>query len=721
MAEENIIVRLALEARNYVTGAARAAKATRSLAREAAGVEKQGNKAARALDKMGKLFPGIRRNVNALGSDFGRVFGVRAVARITKDFIGGIITASSDLVESINAVEKIFGSASATIFEFGETSATAVGLAAQDFQQLSTVTGALLKTFITDVDAVAAETVKLTQRASDLASVFNTDVDEALLAIQASIRGQQRPIRRFGVSMDEAAVKARALKLGLAATTGELTLQDRAVARLDILYEQTTASVGDFQDTIGDLANASRVAAAAWKDAQADLGEAITPAATAAVVKFSEALLGVNRASLLIRQRAFDLKTAGKGYVDFADIALGPIINIGDAMSDFDQQTSNGIDRAIEYIDAVNAGTEPTIALVDAIDKLSGAGDVTEVSMATLASAIGVGVEETGAAIETILDQADAYHLTGEEAEALQAILEILFGAGLATDAEKLAEASHILRFGLEGAGGAAGDAAGDTDDFTEAVEEAIEASKKAKISFDKQAASILGVARAQKEATSPIFALLGANERLLEAQLKIVEVAEDKESTDLDAQSALVDLLSAQQDLEVATEEAAGSTSTATQGLLDLGENAGAVTEEVQALIDTLFGLPTSIETDVTVLFRQIERATAPTPAPTPRTTPPPPTGIPEGLSRNQQFGGNVEAFEPVTVGEGGPERFIPLQPGRIETGPAGATGGGGDTNITLVLEGSGGDAFDDVQLALSMIGITEIIEFGGDSTLRG
>ena len=116
MADENIIVRLALQATDYVAGAAKASKATRDLAKEAAATEKKGNKAAKALDGMAKKFVAL--------------FAARKAAAFVKDSV----RAFSDLVESANAVQVQFGNASGIIEDFGKVAATSVGLAQSEFQ-----------------------------------------------------------------------------------------------------------------------------------------------------------------------------------------------------------------------------------------------------------------------------------------------------------------------------------------------------------------------------------------------------------------------------------------------------------------------------------------------------------------------------------------------------------------------------------------------------------
>ena len=105
-----------------------------------------------------------------------------------------LVTASSDVNESINAVNVVFQDGARSILDFSRISSRQVGLAAADFNQLSAQTGALFTNFGLANRAAADETINLTRRAADLASVFNTDVNDALLALQAGIRGETEPL-----------------------------------------------------------------------------------------------------------------------------------------------------------------------------------------------------------------------------------------------------------------------------------------------------------------------------------------------------------------------------------------------------------------------------------------------------------------------------------------------------------------------------------------------
>jgi hypothetical protein len=219
-----------------------------------------------------------------------------AMARGAQQAFSSTVRAASDLNESMNAVSVVFGDSAEQVLQWGQDNAAAFGLSRRAFNQSITPMGALLKNTGLDMDVVTSSSLQLAQRAADMASVFNTDVQQALQAIQAALRGEADPIEKFGVSMKAAAVEARALADSGKESVSALTEQDLALARVAIVLEQTSALQGDFARTSDEAANASRIARARFEDAQATLGEKLLPvlaqvaSAAAAVAGMFEAM-----------------------------------------------------------------------------------------------------------------------------------------------------------------------------------------------------------------------------------------------------------------------------------------------------------------------------------------------------------------------------------------------------------------------------------------------
>lgn len=189
------------------------------------------------------------------------------------------IKAASDLGETFNAVGKTFGTASDQITDFGKTASESLGLSQRAFQELATSTGALLTNMGYSQDQAADSTINLAQRAADMASVFNTDVGTALEAINAGLRGESEPLRAFGVGLSDAALKAKAMEMGLYDGKGALDASTKALATEALILEQTNKYAGDFADTSDSMANKQRTLTAKTEDLAASFGTALLPVA----------------------------------------------------------------------------------------------------------------------------------------------------------------------------------------------------------------------------------------------------------------------------------------------------------------------------------------------------------------------------------------------------------------------------------------------------------
>lgn len=187
------------------------------------------------------------------------------------------VQSASDLNESISKSEVIFGDSAKSIQNWAKTTDKSLGLSttaalesAGNFAILGSsagLTGKDLASFSTDLTGLAA----------DLASFNNTSTDEAITALAAGLRGESEPLRRFGVLLSESAVQAKAMELGLAKTTKELTLQDKVLARNELILEQTTKQQGDFARTADGAANQQRILAASVENTKAELGRGLLP------------------------------------------------------------------------------------------------------------------------------------------------------------------------------------------------------------------------------------------------------------------------------------------------------------------------------------------------------------------------------------------------------------------------------------------------------------
>lgn len=263
-----------------VTGQNQSQAAIAAARKDVTGLTTAVTQTGQAYTKAGKEASGFGTALKTTASVTAGVLAADAIkkgAEVAVEQIKSTISAASNLNESVNAVTDVFHQNSSAIEDWGKKNSEAFGLSMRAFNEAATPLGALLKNAGLSEDQVTDQTIKLTMRASDMASVFNKDVTQSLEAIQAGLRGESQPLEQFGVKLTAADVSARALADTGKQSVTALTAQELAMARLNIIYDQTNDTAGDFQNTSTGLANATRIANAAIEDAKANIGAAFLP------------------------------------------------------------------------------------------------------------------------------------------------------------------------------------------------------------------------------------------------------------------------------------------------------------------------------------------------------------------------------------------------------------------------------------------------------------
>ena len=239
------------------------------------------NRIASNGEKMAAGFAKHRRAIGMAAAGMGTALAGIGVAGIK---------ASSDLGESMNAVNVIFGDGAKVIHEFGQTSARSAGLSTASFNQLAATTGALLKDVGLPMEEVAGLTTDLTVRAADMASVMNTSVEDALSAVGQALRGETEAIRRYAGDVTDASLEHFRLSEGMQKSVKDMSEQEKRLLRLDLIMKQTNIMAGDLANTQESLANQLRVAGAEFTNVQAAIGQALVPAVEKLMTKIGPLL-----------------------------------------------------------------------------------------------------------------------------------------------------------------------------------------------------------------------------------------------------------------------------------------------------------------------------------------------------------------------------------------------------------------------------------------------
>lgn len=312
------------------------------------------------------------------------------------------VKAANDLGESVNAVDRIFKDNSEVIHQWATKNANNFGLSQRAFNQMATPLGAMLKNGGLALDQVSAQTLKLTERSADMASVFNTDVSDALTAIQAGLRGEADPLERYGVKLSAAAVQQRALADTGKSSAAALTQQEITLARLNLIYDQTADVVGDFAATSDGMANSTRIMTAQIEDAQAKVGQAFLP-----VFAQAAQVVGTLAGSFAALPTPVIAVTAAVVGLAAATLVLAPRI----------VATKRALDEMVES----GGRTQATIARASiAIGKAAGALTVATVAGQVLGASLGTVLNPQ---IDALTVNMKEYAETGKKVGEMQRLL----------------------------------------------------------------------------------------------------------------------------------------------------------------------------------------------------------------------------------------------------------------------------------------------------------
>lgn len=331
-------------------------------------VQMSGSKLSTNAKSIGTQFQSIAAAASSMGAAIGIAFGVETVISFAKESVA----AATALGEVETKTEAIFGGSKNLIDDFAKNAAQSIGQSELAAKNAASTFGIFGKSAGLTGDELAKFSIANTGLASDLASFFDSTPEEAILAIGAALRGENEPIRRYGVLLDDATLRQKALEMGLVKTTKEaLTPQNKVLAANAVIWEQTRLAQGDFLKTSDSLANQQRILTANITNLKAALGNELLPTVNALVGGFNDLFTG-------------SFESASEKFLKFGNdvdvLGINPIVNMANAISNvrkafmnfFDGNFSEGLeDLARGFIDILTYAN-PLIGVYDTIAEKTG-------------------------------------------------------------------------------------------------------------------------------------------------------------------------------------------------------------------------------------------------------------------------------------------------------------------------------------------------------------
>ncbi|MEO6629218.1 MAG: hypothetical protein ABIP03_11700, partial [Aquihabitans sp.] len=232
-----------------------------------------GNSFEGAAKKMGSGLKSALKGAAIVGA--GLFTGAALGAKVALD-------AASNYNEAASKAQAVFGADTAKGLEnWAAGAAKGFGQSKTQAIEAAGSYGNLLTSFGLVPGKAADMSKSMVELASDLASFNNTSPEEALQALQSGLTGEMEPLKRYGIALDDASLRQKALELGIADGTKVLTPTQKAQASYALILERSKNAQGDFAKTSGGAANQQRIFAARIDDLKVKVGQALLPALNA--------------------------------------------------------------------------------------------------------------------------------------------------------------------------------------------------------------------------------------------------------------------------------------------------------------------------------------------------------------------------------------------------------------------------------------------------------
>jgi hypothetical protein len=251
------------------------------------------NKAKGDIKAFGKQADDTSKSVKTSSGMMKAALATISVAAVV-GCIKSMVTAASNLQESMTKVDVVFAGNATKVQEWAKTTGTSFGINRQAALEAAGTYGNLLRAFgLTEKQAYEMST-SMVELAGDLASFNNTSVDDALLALRSGLSGEMEPLKKFGVALTDVRLKEKALSMGLIkTTTGTLPPAIKTQAAYALILQDTSLAQGDMARTAGGYANQLRFMQSGIEDAKTSLGEALLPAMVTMVTYINEKVIPI--------------------------------------------------------------------------------------------------------------------------------------------------------------------------------------------------------------------------------------------------------------------------------------------------------------------------------------------------------------------------------------------------------------------------------------------
>lgn len=179
-------------------------------------------------------------------------------AGIAKGFKSAI-SLSSELIESQNRLQYVFGESASSVTEFARTSAGDFGLTENAATKFTSTFGGILSASGIASDELADFSENLTKMTGDLASFYDVDQDVFFKKLQAGLAGNSAALRTYGINVSATNLELYRMSKGIQTAYEDMDQASRITLRYNYIVESASQAQGDFARTQFTWANQIRL------------------------------------------------------------------------------------------------------------------------------------------------------------------------------------------------------------------------------------------------------------------------------------------------------------------------------------------------------------------------------------------------------------------------------------------------------------------------------
>lgn len=255
------------------------------------------NNIDKAISDVDRLEKTTLQKLSKVGDSFisiGKKASILSAALVAAG--GKAFSMAADFEDAMGATDQVFKTSSEEIQNWAKSLSSEYGVAKKEALEYANLMGTMLKNIgnLTEREA-SKQSQALVELAGDLTAMFGGSTQEAVTALTASLRGNNIALTRYGVAINDALIKNKALELGLISGTSEMSLQAKQAATLALIWEQTGSAQGQAAREADGASGAMRAFRTEVANLSTELGEVLLPIITPVISKLTD-LLGSLRA-----------------------------------------------------------------------------------------------------------------------------------------------------------------------------------------------------------------------------------------------------------------------------------------------------------------------------------------------------------------------------------------------------------------------------------------